>query len=125
MIVGLCGHHIGRIVETVKMFLAIRKAGLPIWIDDAESVRNRILALDNVGIIPDSSSLHRGWQEYPSDFRIADVMHFSEFGRMRRFALPFVAWKPLPILLPVSSVMGTKKAVRTAVCTEDERNKAK
>ena len=125
VIVGLCGHHIGRIVETVKMFLAIRKAGLPIWIDDAESVRNRILALDNVGIIPDSSSLHRGWQEYPSDFRIADVMHFSEFGRMRRFALPFVAWKPLPILLPVSSVMGTKKAVRTAVCTEDERNKAK
>ena len=112
VIVGLRGHHIGRIVETVKMFLAIRNAGLPIWIDDAESVRNRILALDNVGIIPDSNSLHRGWQEYPSDFQIADVMHFSRFGRMRRFALPFVAWKPLPILLPVSSVAGVKKTVR-------------
>lgn len=113
VIVGLRGHHIGRIVETVKMFLAIRNAGLPIWIDDAESVRNRILALDNVGIIPDSSSLHRGWQEYPSDFQIADVMHFSRFGRMRKFALPFVAWKPLPVLLPVSSVPGVKKFVRT------------
>lgn len=113
VIVGLRGHHIGRIVETVKMFLAVRNAGLPIWIDDAESVRNRILALDNVGIIPDSSSLHRGWQEYPSDFQIADVMHFSRFGRMRKFALPFVAWKPLPVLLPVSSVPGVKKIVRT------------
>ena len=112
--VGLNGHHIGRIVETVKMFLALRKAGLPIWIDDAESVRNRILALDNVGIIPDSSSLHRGWQEYPPDFHIADVMHFAEFGRMRRFALPFVAWKPLPVLLPVSPVTGVKKTIQVA-----------
>lgn len=102
VVVGLYGHHIGRIVETVKMFLAIKKAGLPIWINDAESVRNRILALDNIGIIPDSSSLHRGWQEYPSDFKIVDVMHFAEFGRMKRFAQPFISWKPLPVLMPVS-----------------------
>ena len=75
---------------------------LPIWLDDAESVRNRILALDNIGIIPDSDSLHRGWQEYPSDFKIADVMHFASFGQMRRFALPFVSWKPLPVLVPTT-----------------------
>lgn len=100
VMVGLRGHHIGRIVETIKMFLALNDAGLSIWIDDAESVRNRILALDNIGIIPDSSSLHRGWQEYPRDFKIADVMHFAEFGRMRRFALPYVSWKPLPVLMP-------------------------
>ena len=30
VLVGLRGHHIGRIVETVKMFLALHKAGLPI-----------------------------------------------------------------------------------------------
>lgn len=102
VIVGLRGHHIGRIVETVKMFLALRKVDLPIWLDDAESVRNRILALDNIGIIPDSDSLHRGWQEYPSDFKIADVMHFASFGQMRRFALPFVSWKPLPVLVPTT-----------------------
>jgi hypothetical protein len=27
-------------------------------------------------------------------------MHFSCFGRHRRCALPFVSWKPLPVILP-------------------------
>ena len=98
--IGLCGHHIGRIVETVKMFLAIKKAGLPIWMSDAQSVRNRILGLDWIGIIPESDMLHRGWQDFPRDFHIADVMHFSDFGRNRRHALPFVSWEPLPVILP-------------------------
>jgi len=99
--VGLRGHHIGRIVETVKMFLALHKSGMPIWIDDAESVRNRILGLDNIGIIPESDTLHRGWQDFPADFKVADVMHFKEFGRARRFVLPYVTWKPLPVVIPV------------------------
>ena len=98
--VGLRGHHIGRIVETVKMFLAIKKAGLPIWMSDAQSVRNRILGLDWIGIIPESDSLHRGWQEFPGGFHVADVMHFSRFGRHRRHVLPFVSWKPVPVILP-------------------------
>lgn len=98
--VGLRGHHIGRIVETVKMFLAIKKAGLPIWISDPKSVRNRILGLDWIGIIPEYDYLHYGWQEFPGEFDIADVMHFSEFGRNRRHALPFVSWKPLSPILP-------------------------
>ena len=98
--VVLCGQHIGRIVETVKMFLALHHAGLPIWICDAESVRNRILGLDHFGIMPDSGSLHRGRQEFPEDFHIEDVMHLRSFGRARRAALPFISWKPLPVLLP-------------------------
>lgn len=100
VMVGLRGHHIGRIVETVKMFLALHKAGLPIWINDPENVRNRILGLGLVGLIPESSSLHRGWQSFSSDLKIQDVMHFSDFGRNRRNALPFVAWETLPVLVP-------------------------
>ena len=96
----LCGQHICRIVETVKMFLALHHAGLPIWISDAESVRNRILGLDHLGIIPDSDTLHRGCQLFPADFQIEDVMHLRSFGRTRRTALPYISWKPLPILLP-------------------------
>ena len=57
--------------------------------------------MDNLGLIPESQWLHRGRQEFPRDFQIADVMHFSSFGRFRRFALPYVSWKPLPILKPV------------------------
>ena len=86
--VGLRGQHIGRIVETVKMFLALHHAGLPIWICDAESVRNRILGLDHFGIMPDSESLHRGWQSFPADFHIEDVMHLRSFGRARSRRTP-------------------------------------
>ena len=49
--------------------------------------------------LPESESLHRGWQEFPRDFHVSDVLHFSDFGRARRFALPFVSWRPLPVLL--------------------------
>ena len=115
VVVGLDGHHIGRIVETVKMFLAINKAGLPIWIDDAECVRDRILALDFVGILPESDSLHRGWQEFPPDLHVTDVMHASEFGRLRRSALSFATWKPLPLILPVKrSIQEAVSKLRTA-----------
>ena len=82
------------------MFLALHKAGRPITIGDADSVRDRILSLDNLGLLPESESLHRGWQQFPQDFHIADVMHFSDFGRARRQALPFVSWAPMPLLLP-------------------------
>ena len=65
-----------------------------------EGIESTEHCLDSMGILPESESLHRGWQEFPSDFHVADVMHFSDFGRFRRQALPFVSWAPLPVLLP-------------------------
>lgn len=96
--VELQGESIGRMVETMRMFLAIHEAGLPISIANPEGVRKRLLAQDNIGIIPFFASLHRANQHFDQDKDVFDVMHYDTFGRFKRRITPFITWEPLPIL---------------------------
>lgn len=96
--VGLRGRSIGRLKETICMFLAIQKAGLPITIDDPSGIRKRLLGQDNVGIVPCFDSLHRANQRFKED--VYDVIHYDDLGKYKRKILPFITWEPLPILKP-------------------------
>lgn len=98
--IGLSGRSIGRLKETICMFLAIYDAGLPISISDPERIRKRLLAQDNIGIIPCFDSLHRGNQRFNEWEGVDDVMHYDEFGRYKTRIKPFITWKPLPLLIP-------------------------
>lgn len=98
--IELRGESIGRMVETMRMFLAIHEAGLPISIANAEGVRKRLLAQDNIGIIPAYDSLHRANQHFPRDQDVFDVMYYDDLGRYKRRITPFIRWEPLPILKP-------------------------
>ncbi len=98
--VELRGESIGRMVETMKMFLAIRQAKLPITIANPESVRKRLLAQDNIGIVPTYDSLHRANQRFREDQDVFDVMYYDDLGRYKRRITPFITWEPLPILRP-------------------------
>jgi len=98
--VELRGESIGRVVETMRMFLAIYEAKLPISIANPEGVRKRLLAQDNIGIIPSYASLHRANQHFSQDEGVFDVMHYDDLGRFKRRITPFVTWEPLPILKP-------------------------
>ncbi|MDZ7697994.1 MAG: hypothetical protein U5R49_14105 [Deltaproteobacteria bacterium] len=98
--VELCGESIGRMAETIRMFLAIHEAGLPISIVNPEGVRKRLLAQDNIGIIPSYASLHRGNQRFAQDEDVFDVMHYDDLGRFKRRITPFIRWEPLPLLKP-------------------------
>ncbi len=99
--VELCGESIGRIVETMRMFLAIHAAGLPISMANPEGVRKRLLAQDNIGLIPAFASPHRANQHFQSNEDVFDVMHYDELGRYKRRILPFIRWAPLAILHPI------------------------
>ena len=90
----------GRLAETLRMFLAISEAGLPITIGDPEAVRKRLLALDNIGIVPSYASLHRANQHFHRTDDVFDVMYYDALGRFKRRATPFITWEPLPILKP-------------------------
>ena len=94
------GESIGRMVETMSMFLAIHESKLPISISNPESVRKRLLAQDNIGILPSYTSLHRANQHFSQDEDVFDVMHYDDLGRFKRRITPFVTWEPLPILKP-------------------------
>jgi len=98
--IELCGAAITRLVETIRMFLAISDASLPISIADPEGIRMRLLAQDNIGIVPCYNTLHRADQHFRSDQHVYHVLHYDELGRTKRSLDPFIAWEPLPLLKP-------------------------
>lgn len=82
------------------MFLAICDESLPISITDPEGIRNRLLAQDNIGIIPSYDLLHRASQHFREDQYVYDVLHYDDLGRYKRRITPFISWEPLPVLNP-------------------------
>jgi hypothetical protein len=101
--VELCGASIGRMVETMRMLLAIHKEGLPISMWDYEGVRKRLLAQDNIGIVASYDSLHRANQRFPREQDVYDVLYYNDLGRFKRRLTPFITWEPLPILKPAET----------------------
>ncbi len=82
------------------MFLGIYDASIPISIADPEGIRKRLLAQDNIGIIPSYASLHRANQHFDQDQDVFDVMYYDDLGRFKRRITPFVTWESMPILKP-------------------------
>jgi len=91
-----------RLAETIKMFLAIYKAGLPINITNAVFIRQQLLSLDNYAIIPEYESLHRANQQFAKEEKISEIMHWYSIKKQQAKILPFITWKPLPLLQPTS-----------------------
>lgn len=87
-----------RLVESIKMFLAIYEAGLPITINDATGIRKRLLGQDHIGIVPNYDSLHRANQQFSEEDAVYDVLYFDDLGRYKRRIVPFIRWAALPIL---------------------------
>ncbi len=98
--IELRGESFTRMGETLKMFCALHDEGLPIAISDPEGVRMRLLAQDNIGIIPEYMWYHRANQTYGKSEDVYDVLHYNELGRYKRRITPFITWEPLPILKP-------------------------
>lgn len=90
----------GRLAETLRMALSLHNAGLPFSIAEPETVCKRLLAQDNIGIVPTYSSLHRANRHFQSSDDVFDVMHYNDLGRFKRRITPFITWKPLPLLKP-------------------------
>ena len=90
-----------RLAETCRIALALEKAGLPFKLNHQKSYLLRLLCDDFVGIIPEYDTAHRGWQRFPSDFTVADVVKFSWFKDEKNRWLrrpseisPLVYWLP-------------------------------
>ena len=99
-IITIAAHAITRLAEAIRMFLALYDVGFPITISDPEAIYRRLLHQDNIGIVAKYNSLHRANQSFPKDQDVHDVMYFDDLGRYKRRIKPFVAWKPLPMLVP-------------------------
>ena len=71
-----------------------------ITIDDPEGIRKRLLAQDNIGIVPGFYSLHRANQHFSEEDDVFDVLYFDDLGRYKARIKPFITWEPLPVLKP-------------------------
>jgi hypothetical protein len=89
-----------RLAEAIRMFLSLYDAAMPITISDNEGIVKRLLAQDNIGIVPYYASLHRANQGYPEDQNIYDVMYYDDFGKHKTRINPFIIWHPLSLLIP-------------------------
>jgi len=114
---------LGRLAEAVRIFLAIRDEKLPIAIADPEGVRKRILAQDNIGIIPRHETLHRAAQDFDSSRNVYDVMYYAGLGRYKRRLTPFIDWYPLPLLVPRTHSAGSSGALSRSRAYGSESNK--
>lgn len=101
--VSICAGATHRLREAICMCLAIHEAGLPISISDADGLRKRLLAQDNLGIMPHFDSLHRANQSFHEHESVYDVLYYDDLGRYKTRIKPFITWEPLPLLKPFVS----------------------
>ncbi len=97
--VFLRGASTSRMAETIRIALALEKAGLPVEIHDAEKLTTRLLGMDNMGIIPEFVINHRASQNFEKGDRVYDCAHLHEFSRKNRI-LPFINWKSIDPMRP-------------------------
>jgi hypothetical protein len=97
--VFLGGSSTARMAETIRIALALAKAGLPVEIHDAEKLLLRLLGMDNLGIIPEYARNHRAEQYFDDADSVFDGLHLRDLPRYNKI-LPFITWKPLPPLRP-------------------------
>lgn len=48
----LAGSSVGRTIETVRFYLALRKAGFPVYVRDGSILANRLTGNEKIGIVP-------------------------------------------------------------------------
>jgi hypothetical protein len=89
-----------RMAEAVKIFLALHKSGKPISIGKPKAIRDQLLLMHNVGIMPEYDSLHRAVQVFPEDQKVYQVIHLYEVKKRLPKLLPFIIWEQLPMLIP-------------------------
>lgn len=89
---SVAGDAWSRTIETVKFYLALRKAELPVFIHEAESLAARLDETEKIGIVPDGvmPAYCQSW--FPKE-HIIDYMNLPTEKATE--LLPFCVWQPV------------------------------
>jgi hypothetical protein len=98
--ITLQGNAMTRLAETLKIYLGLYNAKLPVAIDEPKEMRNRLLGQDNIGIVPEFQSLHRANQSF-DDESVHDVIHLYYFKTYQKQIISLASWEQLPCLMPL------------------------
>ena len=89
----LSGSSWGRTVETIKFYIALTKAGLPVYLSDAEMLVDRLRETEKIGIVP-KGVFPRYCSSYFPDEDIIDYINLPY--EKREDLLPFCVWQKEP-----------------------------
>lgn len=70
----LRGKSWNRSIETIKFYLALRRKGLPVFLEDVQEILNRLLGKDKIGIVPDFVIPRYCERDFTKE-KILDFMH--------------------------------------------------
>ncbi len=84
-----------RTIETIKFYLALKGAGLPVYLHNAQLLAARLKGEEKVGIVPDSMLLVGCESLFPEE-HISEFIHFPT--DKESLVMKYAQWKPLPIV---------------------------
>ena len=95
----LAGSAVTRTIETVKFFLALRRAGIPVYLNDAPLLAKRMDGTEKIGIVPEGVTPAYCGSLFPGE----DIICYRNLPyEDREKFLPFCTWyeEPRVSLLP-------------------------
>lgn len=89
----LAGSSVGRTIETVKFYLALRKAGLPVCIEDGSILADRLTGNEKIGIVPQGVLPAYCENLFPGE-RITSFMNLGH--EKLDEIVQYCTWQPIP-----------------------------
>ena len=86
---NLAGDAWNRTIETVKFYLMLRRAGIPVYLSDAHTLADRLAATEKIGIVPDGVFPDYCKSLFPNE-HIIDFINLPYEDREKFF--PFCTW---------------------------------
>ena len=91
----LAGSSVGRTVETIKFYLALVKAGLPVFLSNVALLVERLRGTEKIGIVPEGV-FPRYCDSYFPDEKIISFMNYP-YERGDKL-LPYCVWQKEPVV---------------------------
>lgn len=89
----LAGSSVGRTVETVKFYLALRKAGLPVYMKDGSILVDRLTGNEKIGIVPQGVLPAYCEDLFPGE----QIISFMSLDREKLDEVAqYCTWQPIP-----------------------------
>ena len=89
----LRGKSFGRSIETIKFYLALRRKGLPVFLENAQEILARILETDKIGIVPDFIIPRYCESSFPQE-NILDFIHLP-YDENKEKMIKDATWQPI------------------------------
>ena len=93
-IFSLAGKSVGRCIETIRIYLALKREGIPVFLWDAKELGDRLLEKEKIGIVPQGIIPRYCESSFPGENIITFMNLPYEVDEVEKM-LPFIEWQDL------------------------------